>query len=154
MTNTLALREVEALARRLFAEHGLAPQWRFGWDNARKRFGCCQYGSLTITMSRYLTPHRDRDAVEQTLLHEIAHALVGAGHGHDRVWLAKARSLGYRGGRCSSDKVEAVASASRYVGTCDRCDVQAPRHRMDARLVGRPAYRHRECGGVITFNLR
>lgn len=141
-------REVERLAHRLLDQHELLG-WRFGWDNAKKRFGCCNYSRRTITMSRHLTPHRTEQAVEQTLLHEIAHALVGAGHGHDRVWLAKARSIGYTGGTTSSDVVQVVRDTSRYVGTCSRCEIQIPRHRLS-----RGQFQHVKDGGTITFRVR
>ena len=34
------------------------------------------------------------EEVKNTLLHEIAHALVGPGHRHNRVWRQKAREIG------------------------------------------------------------
>lgn len=146
--------QVERRAVELLYQHGLTPEWSFGWDNARRRRGLTDYRRRMITLSRHLTPHRDAAAVEQTLLHEIAHALVGSGHGHDRVWLAKAREIGYTGGRCSDDVVVEVDRASRYVATCDRCDLELPRHRVERHLLNRPAYRHRADGGTVTIKER
>ena len=40
------------------------------------------------------------DQVRDTILHEIAHALVGPGHGHDAVWKRKCREVGARPERC------------------------------------------------------
>jgi hypothetical protein len=36
--------------------HGLFEAgWRFRFDHARRRFGCCRYGPKLITLSRPLT---------------------------------------------------------------------------------------------------
>ncbi|ETJ45187.1 Protein of hypothetical function SprT, partial [human gut metagenome] len=51
-----------------------------------------------------------------TVLHEIAHARVGASHGHDAVWAAEARRIGASGRRLVPR--EAPAIAGRWVGTC------------------------------------
>lgn len=96
----------ERNAKLLMAAHGLTEKgWRFQWDNAARRFGQCRYSTKTISMSQQLTKQRSADAVRNTMLHEIAHALT-PGHGHDAVWRAKAISLGCDGRRCSADKVE------------------------------------------------
>ncbi|AXH49342.1 SprT-like protease [Streptomyces phage Blueeyedbeauty] len=104
----------ERNAKLLMAAHGLVG-WRFEWDNAARRFGRCTYSTRTISMSRQLTVQRTEMAVRNTMLHEIAHALVGPGHGHDAVWRAKAISIGCDGKRCSADKVEVNY---KYVAKC------------------------------------
>ena len=137
-------------ARRLFAENDLTG-WTFTLDRARTRFGQCRYRTKTISLSSVLLPARTDDETEQTLIHEVAHALT-QGHHHDAVWLAKARSLGYRGGRCSdtSEDVRAVQVAqARWVGTCDLCGLTFPKFR---RPRAGARYKHRGCRGVITFD--
>lgn len=110
------LYEAERQARALLAIHGLTERgWRFEWDNAARRFGRCTYTTKTITMSRQLTVQRTPQAVGNTMLHEIAHALVGPGFGHGPVWRAKALELGCDGKRCSSDNVEVKY---KYVAKC------------------------------------
>lgn len=106
----------ERQARMLMAAHGLTG-WHFEWDNAARRFGRCTYSTKTISMSRQLTQQRSVEAVRNTMLHEIAHALVGAGHGHNEVWRRKAIEIGCDGKRCSSDKVEVQY---KYVAKCAR----------------------------------
>lgn len=106
------------LARETMADLIPAAGWTFGWDRAVRRNGQCDYRTRTITMSRHLTSIATDEEAMQTLLHEIAHARVGAGHGHGRIWLNEARLIGYKGGRCSSredyDKVAAVAPYEDY----------------------------------------
>jgi predicted SprT family Zn-dependent metalloprotease len=139
------------LARALMDGHDLQ-HWHFQWDSARKRYGQCQFATRTISMSKILTPHREPEDVAQTMLHEIAHALVGPSYGHDRTWLAKAREIGYTGGRCSNDAAaQVVAQQSPYVATCDRCDLALARFKRPAAGA---RYTHPADGGTVTFSRR
>ena len=80
------------------ARHGVG-DWSLGWDNARTRAGMCRYNTRTISLSRPLMALYEREQVREVVLHEIAHALVGAKHNHDAVWRAKAREIGSTGAR-------------------------------------------------------
>lgn len=113
MTMTMLAR-VEARAASLLEEHGLSG-WTFGWDRAVKRRGQTNYTAKRITLSRPIAELASFEESEQTLLHEVGHALIGPGHGHDRAWLAKARSIGFEGGRTSTRAVEVPLA---WVGTC------------------------------------
>lgn len=105
--------QAERMARKLMLDHGLYG-WNFKWDNAARRFGQCNYSTATISMSRKLTVQRTEDAVRNTILHEIAHALTpGAGHGPR--WRAKALAIGCNGKRCSDDPVEVKPN---WIGKC------------------------------------
>ncbi len=78
--------------------HGLS-HWELVLDHARARFGVCRPARRQIGLSRSLTALSTPEAVRNTVLHEIAHALVGAEHGHDDVWRAQALSIGSDGTR-------------------------------------------------------
>jgi superfamily II DNA or RNA helicase len=83
------------LLRRKMNEHGLT-DWSVRLNqNAESRFlGLCSYKDKCIILSaHHIDIHPDPD-VTNTILHEIAHALVGPGHAHDDVWSAKAREIG------------------------------------------------------------
>ena len=77
------LADVESLARRLFARHqaqsGLGTQWTFGFDLSTARAGVCRYRETRIDLSVSYCLRATRADIENTLLHEIAHAIVGAG---------------------------------------------------------------------------
>ena len=105
--------------------------WSFEFDNAKRRFGCCNYRKKKITLSAPLTELRDESFVKNTILHEIAHALVGGRHGHDNVWRAKAIEIGCNGNRCSSD----VEIKGKWIGTCPN---------------GHTKHRHRKPSGSIS----
>lgn len=85
--------------RQMMNEHGLR-LWNLAVDTHKKRFGCCYYRDQKISISRrhiMLSPEAE---VIDTALHEIAHALVGPNHGHDRVWKAMCVKVGARPQRC------------------------------------------------------
>ncbi|HEY8719849.1 SprT-like domain-containing protein [Pengzhenrongella sp.] len=123
------IHEARVLAEGLMREHQLTG-WRLTFDNARTRAGICRYGTREIGLSRVLTELHPADLVRCTILHEIAHALVGPRHAHDAVWRAKDRSLGGTGER----KVSASAPrpTAPWVGTCARGH-EVTRHRRPAR---------------------
>jgi hypothetical protein len=50
--------------------HGLT-SWHFKFDNARVRFGSCNYCTRTISVSRHLTALNTWENVANTVLHEI-----------------------------------------------------------------------------------
>ena len=96
--------EVEALARDLLARHkassGLGADWTFGFDLSTTRGGVCRYADRRIDLSVSYRHRATRAEIEDTLLHEIAHALVGYAHHHDAVWQAAARAIGCTAERC------------------------------------------------------
>lgn len=117
------------LAHELMNTHGIYQRgWRFKFDNSKRRFGCCNHTHKIISLSRELTILNSEARVKNTLLHEIAHALVGSGHGHDHVWRAKAIEIGCDGERCySSEHVN--AAESKYKAVCQGCGREYRRHR-------------------------
>jgi len=137
----MTILEAKTLAISLIKEHGLTYDgWRFEFDTARNRAGVCKFRSKTIGLSKYLLPHMKDDKVEDTLLHEIAHALVGPQHGHDRVWQRQALAIGCNGARCynaesefNAGSAELLAVQSKYTLTCPTCGKKSPLHRKPKR---------------------
>lgn len=122
----MILKDAESLAHRLMSDHGL-PHWHFEFDRAVRRFGCCVYRIRTITLSKRFALLNSESEVRNTILHEIAHALVGPHHGHDRVWRAKAKELGCSGSRRCAPSVR--APAAKWVAECPGCRREVRRHR-------------------------
>ncbi len=119
-----------AMGRALLREHGL-DGWQVVADRAKTRAGVCRFGRRQIGISAPLTTLHDEAEVRDTLLHEIAHALVGAGHGHDEVWRAKAVEIGSSGDRCVSP--DAPRLPGDWVGRCP-AGHERIRHRAPTRL--------------------
>jgi predicted SprT family Zn-dependent metalloprotease len=115
-----------SLARQLMDQHGLQA-WSFRFDAALKRFGVCRYRSKEIGLSRELVTRNEASRVRNTILHEIAHALVGPGHGHGRAWKRKAIEIGAEPRRCYPESVNAVPG--KYVYICQRCWRESHYHR-------------------------
>ena len=65
-----------AVARGLLAEHGLTG-WSVVLDRAKTRAGVCRADRREIGLSAPLTALHSPEEVRDTILHEIAHALVG-----------------------------------------------------------------------------
>ena len=83
----MTLFEIETLGKHCIREHeaksGLKAGWRFGFDLAPARGGICRYATKQITLSVSYCLKASKQEVIDVLLHEIAHAIVGPGHGHD-----------------------------------------------------------------------
>ncbi|XVU23945.1 SprT-like domain-containing protein [Actinoplanes sp. CA-054009] len=109
------LHQARDLATDLMARHNLTG-WRLLFDNAKTRAGACRSDRREITLSRPLIGLYSPEQVTDTMLHEIAHALAGSGHGHDKVWRATARRIGYTGGRCLP--VDAPQVDGAWAGVC------------------------------------
>jgi hypothetical protein len=126
---------VEILAARrlalgLMRRHGLT-DWRLVFDNAKTRAGICRAVPQEIGLSRILTQLHDEGDVRDTILHEIAHALVGPVHGHDAVWRAKALAIGCSAKRCVASS--APRPVGPWVGICPTGH-RTTRHRQPTRV--------------------
>ena len=117
-------------AATLMREHGLHG-WTVRLDNARRRAGQCDYRRREISLSRHYVRHAEDDHIRDTILHEIAHALVGPHHGHDAVWRRKAREIG-----CSATRCHTLNFASEpWLMRCPEGCFEVGRHRRKPGLV-------------------
>lgn len=126
----MRIADARRMARALMDQHGLTG-WTLVLDNAKTRAGVCRPGRREIGLSRVLTELHTEDEVRDTVLHEIAHALVGAEHGHDAVWRAKAVAIGCSGMRCVPETAARVEGP--WEGTCPAGHV-VTRHRRPRRV--------------------
>jgi predicted SprT family Zn-dependent metalloprotease len=122
--------DARRLAQGLMKQHGLTG-WRLVFDNAKTRAGICRAQPKEIGLSRVLTGLHSAAEVRETVLHEIAHALVGPEHGHDAIWRRQARLIGSSARRCVSS--DAARPAGPWVGTCPSGH-QLTRHRQPVRV--------------------
>ncbi len=125
------LRDAFAMAEHLLERHGLEG-WTVELDSAKRRAGICRFGPRVLGLSAPLTALHSEDEVRDTILHEIAHALVGPRHGHDATWRRVATQIGCSGERCVSADAPRVEPA--WLGVCDRGH-SIGRHRRPERVM-------------------
>ena len=122
--------DARRLAVGLMRRHGLTG-WRLVFDNAKTRAGICRAAPREIGLSRVLTALHSEAEVTETILHEIAHALVGPAHGHDAVWRERALAIGSNAKRCVPSTAPKVAGP--WVGVCPSGH-RTTRHRQPTRV--------------------
>jgi predicted SprT family Zn-dependent metalloprotease len=120
-----------AMAEYLLEVHGL-DDWEVSYDNAKRRAGICRFGERTLGLSAPLTAVHSETDVRDTILHEIAHALVGPRHGHDAHWRRVAVSIGCSGERCAP--ADAPSAPAAWLGTCPSGHT-LDRHRRPERVL-------------------
>lgn len=128
---------VAAHAVALIQHHGLRG-WTFGWNRRKTAMGLCRYEEKRIELSAYFVARNSVAEIHDTLLHEIAHAIVGPTHGHDEVWQAKCQEIGGVPRRCG----QADMPKGRYQAKCPGCAKMFHRHRRPRRA----KYYCRPCG--------
>ena len=63
--------------------------------NVNQRFlGLCSHNDCCIIVNAHHVDQNPDSEIKDTILHEIAHALVGPNHGHDPTWVTKAKEIG------------------------------------------------------------
>lgn len=94
MFKTRSDMEIILWAKGIMAKHGLS-DWSFKINGRLKRtLGVCSYSKKEIQLRRKHVEEDTYECILDTLMHEIAHALVGYGAGHGPVWQRKAIELG------------------------------------------------------------
>ena len=154
---------LDALGRELLGESLRARGWSFAFDRARRRLGACRSGPRRITLSGVLLPALSPEAIEDTIRHEIAHAVDFERRGrsaHDATWKALARACGASPERVFTGDLPSDAEAAPYRAACPSCGAASGVHRQPVRALrcracsraGRPAYlavTHAGSGRVI-----
>ena len=135
------IESIHQTALQAMQDHGLS-DWRFKFDHSTRRAGCCNYHDRVLSISLELARTGSDDDIKDTLLHEIAHALVGKEHHHDAVWRAKAKEIGGSGER--THRLE--LAPPRYRVRCENHCWTHTAHRKTRRLVCRT------CGGKVIYS--
>lgn len=124
------LQEIEAEADALLKKHGLN-QWCFAFDQASRRGGACFHSAQRISVAEQFALTAPVAEVTDTLLHEIAHALVGKSEGHGSKWRETALRIG-----CSARVTHDISFAgAKWIATCLTCKWRSPRQRRRRNLV-------------------
>lgn len=128
----MKLKTAEILANRFIRDYCLDEQgWTFKFDNAKRRFGSCNYSKKVITLSKHLTLVNEINEVVNCILHEVAHALA-PNCGHNARWQRIAIEIGCDGARCY-DSNHVNTPESKYIATCHGCNKVYKRHKLSKR---------------------
>lgn len=119
--------------------------WSFsGFDKSVRRLGVCKTRRKLIGLSERMTMLRTAEEVENTIVHEIAHALdteIRGHSNHDWHWQSVAREIGHTGERLSEVSEEVRQNAYNWLGVC-------PTHGVIGGWVRKPSnsgFRCRRC---------
>lgn len=125
----MTINQALILAKKLMNIHNELRYWNVTCNKRKRAFGVCNYTKKQIELSALLIPVMTDEAIKDTIIHEIAHALT-PGHNHDRIWKSKCIELGGNGQRCGgSDKYKdgekgriiAQEKIAKYTLTCPVC---------------------------------
>ncbi len=141
-TRDLALRLMDDLGLEVAGASLQKRGWTFGFDRARKRLGACHPRTKRITLSAHLTAALPAEDIEDTIRHEIAHALDFELHptpcqrrgrtAHDATWKALAVRCGATPTRCFPRALPADLDAP-YSASCLSCGETHPVYRQPIR---------------------
>lgn len=126
--------EAETLALLHMEEHGILDKFKFFFENCKRSLGRCHYDGKKITLSKWYVELNEEKDVEDTILHEIAHALSflkygKKGTGHGVFWKQMCRKIGAKPNRIHQGVIEYPNNHYKYVDTC-ACKTTFKRHRL------------------------
>ena len=127
--------EAEMLALLHMEEHGLFDKlWHFDFEDCKRSLGRCHYNRKKITLSEWYVELNEEKDVEDTILHEIAHALSFTrygreGKGHGRLWKKVCVEIGAMPQRLHQGVIEYPSNHHKYVDDCV-CGTTYKRHRI------------------------
>ena len=135
-----SFRDFLNLARSEMDKYGLC-DWKLELDHAKVRAGACHFTEKKISFSRNFIKYADDLDINDTILHEIAHALVGPNHGHDSVWKTMAKKIGCSAKRCHTLEF----SNYKWIRFCINHCWEQKTHRRKPNLVCK------KCGGTVIY---
>ena len=121
---------VRTEALTLMEHYGLTERgWHFQFSNHKLILGQCVHDHKLIKFSQHYALKSTQESITDTLLHEIAHALIGPFHGHDETWQRKAIELGADPyAKCQGGSVS--TARYNYRLECPECGSKAYRYRL------------------------
>ena len=140
--NTIFFKNFITLARSEMDKNKLF-DWNVELDYAKVRDGACHFNEKKISFSRNFVKNSSEKDIRDTILHEIAHALVGPLHGHDNVWKEMASKLGCSAKRCHTLEF----SDYKWIRFCANHCWEQKIHRRKLNLICK------KCGSPVKYKL-
>lgn len=132
-TGTIRRKQVRDLTFKLLTEHGLT-SWKVRFSNRMTRaLGQCAHYSKTISYQQRYIEQNDWAEIENTIRHEVAHAIAGANAGHGAAWQRVAIQLGANPRSTSTG----AKLTRKFKGTCPTCGREIHRDRRTGISCGK-----------------
>ena len=115
--------------------------WSFNFNNNKSRLGLCsRKGGKTIYLSKWVIENSQEDfgTWENTMLHEIAHAIdyeIRGKSSHGYQWQSIALAIGCDGKRRAKVEFDMDTITTKYTMICDSCGKRSPSHKKRRRKV-------------------
>lgn len=143
---------LRAKAIKIFQQEKLAG-WRLVITNRFKTaFGKCNDRDKIILLNEYYANNAPEKHVMDTLLHEVAHAVVGCECGHNAVWRAAATRLGCTPKACCSDSE--LLPPGKYEAKCSKCSRVYKSEKKPRPRPGKQFACIKPCNNPIFFTLK
>ena len=91
------LKQAEALARYQLGRLKITRSWRVDWYIDNVSAGKCEHVLKQICFNKLWVLLNSKAHALDTILHEVAHALVGPDAGHNSIWRSRFMQLGGSG---------------------------------------------------------
>lgn len=121
--------EALKLGRQKMDENGLQ-DWKIKIETAYSRAGVCFHFEKEIRLSEQYIKVCPEIEILDTILHEIAHAVLPTGHGHDETWRNKCLEIGARPKSCLPDEFKVE---NKWVAICPTCGARFGRQKRVRR---------------------
>lgn len=99
-----SMEQAEDIIKELMTKYLDGLGWKLKFGESNRRAGCCNHKTKTLMFPKLYVRNVTESELRNTILHEIAHALVGLDHNHDQVWKEKAISIGCNAEVCHTIK--------------------------------------------------
>lgn len=146
---SLTLAQVREMAEELMFRWEL-DGWSFGFNDRKRSLGVCYLAKKRIEVSLKLVNSGIIAEIRETILHEIAHALVGPGHKHDNVWKNMAIKVGARPEACTSE-IPDRGDGAKYIAHCS-CGEPHYLYRRGKRMTQLRCIRPEGNNQLLVFN--
>lgn len=121
--------------------------------------GRCSYKAVCgvviptkIEISRHLLESGNTKEIDNTIVHECAHALVTLDtkerHGHDNLFVAKCQKYGIAGNRCAEGSRLDNPTEYKYTVFCKGCGKPVGCYFRAGQVVKNPSMYHSRCCGA------
>ena len=127
------LEQAMLVIAQLMADNGLS-KWTVKLNNKRASLAETWHSQKTITFSKYFILAADKSQVVGVTLHEVTHAILGAGHGHDKLFVEKCTEISPN---ADYAKYATSMPLRKYILTCPRCGQSGSNNKNEVRYCGK-----------------